>query len=59
MSAPPQPSAITLARLAWARSRKAEKSVVPGKGKREVPSTRPPAAWTKRVVSASTEWPKA
>ena len=50
---------ITLARLACACTRKEEKSVVPGKGVRTLPSTRPPLARTKFVVSRSNAWPKA
>ena len=47
------------AREACACTRKEEKSVVPGKGVRTAPSTRPPAARMNAVVSRSSAWPKA
>ena len=50
---------MTFGRAAWACTRKEEKSVVAGKGVRTAPSTLPPEALTKLLVSRSSAWPKA
>ena len=52
VSLPAFAMAITCARLDCARTRKVAKSVVPGKGWRTAPTTRPPARRTKSSVCA-------
>ena len=59
VSVPALARPITFARLACACRMNDEKSVVPGKGVRTWPTTRPPAARTKAEVSRSSACPKA
>jgi hypothetical protein len=58
VSSPALARPITLAREAWAWSRKDEKSLAL-KGWRTAPTTLPPFEVTYLPVSASSEWPKA